>query len=102
MVEDDMPGIVGMDDNCALVVAVVAPTTIADVDVVVVAAVAVVVVAIVDAVGATTAVVVVAAVVVVGAFVVAVVGGLAAVQLATGRLEQVHRVGVVEQSCGCR
>jgi hypothetical protein len=93
MVEDDMPGIVGMDDNCALVVAVVAPTTIADVDV---AAVAVVVAAIVDAVVAPTAVadvdvVVLVAAVVVGAFVVAVVGELAAVQSATGRgLEQRH------------
>jgi hypothetical protein len=67
VVDDERPGVVGMEDNCALVVAVVAPTTIADVDVVV------------DV-----------AAVVVGAFVVAVVGELAAVQAATGRLEQAH------------
>jgi hypothetical protein len=70
--EDERPVVVGVDDDCALVVAVVVPTAVADVDV---AAVAVVV---------------------------AVVGGLAAVQLATGRLEQAHRVGRVEQSCGFR
>ncbi len=77
VVEDERP--VGADDDCALAVAVVVPTAVADVDVVVVAAVAVV-----------------------DAVVVTVVGGLAAVQVATGRLEQAHRVGRMEQSCGCR
>ena len=78
VVEDERPVVVGVEDNCALVVAVV-PIGVADVDVVVVAAVAVV-----------------------DAFVVAVVGGLAAVQLATGRLEQGHGGRVVAQSCGFR
>ena len=32
----------------------------------------------------------------------AIVGGLAAVQSATGRLEQGHGEGLVEQSCGFR
>jgi hypothetical protein len=84
VVEDERPGVV----DCALVVAVVVPTAVAD-DV---AVVAVVLAAIVDAVVAPTAVadVVVVAAAVVGAVVVAVVGGLAAVQLATGRLEQGH------------
>ena len=77
VVDDERPGFVGMEDNCALVVAVVTPTAVADVDVVVLVAAAVV-----------------------DAVVVAVVGGLAAVQLATGRLEQVHPGRVVEQSCG--
>jgi hypothetical protein len=63
VVEDERPGVVGMEDTCA----VVAPTTIEAVDVVVLVSAAVV-----------------------DAFVVAVVGGLAAVQLATGRLEQKH------------
>jgi hypothetical protein len=135
VVEDERPGFVDVDDDCALVVEFVAPTTVADVDVaavavvvaakidevvvpravvddvlVVVAAVAAVVTAMVDAVVApipvavvdVDVVVVVAAVAVVDAFVVALVGGLAAVQLATGRLKQAHRVGRVEQSCGCR
>jgi len=65
VVEDERPEVVGVEGNC---VAVVAPTAVADVDVVVVAVVAVVVAAIVDA----------------------VVGGLASVQVATGSLEQSH------------
>ena len=77
VVEDERPGVVGMEDTCVLVVSVVAPTAVADVDVVVLVAA-----------------------VVVGAFVVAVVGELAAVQLATGRLEQKHGELVVAQSCG--
>jgi hypothetical protein len=86
VVEDERPGVVGVEDTCALVVAamvnaVVAPIAVADVDVVVLVAAAVV-----DA----------------FAFVVAVVGGLAAVQLATGRLEHVHGERVVAQSCGFR
>jgi hypothetical protein len=85
--------------DVALVVAIVAPTAVADVDVVEF-------VAIVDEVVTAIAVadvdvVVVVAAAVVGA-VVAVVGGLAAVQLATGMLEQGHGEGVVEQSCGFR
>ncbi len=84
----------------AAVVAFFAPTAVSDVDVVEF-------VAIVDAVVAAIAVadvdvVVVVAVAVVDTFVVAVVGGLAAVQLATGRLEQRHGERLVEQSCGCR
>jgi hypothetical protein len=79
VVEDERPGFVGMEDTCALVGAVVAPTTIADVDVVVLVTAAVV-----------------------NAFVVAVVGELAAVQAATGRLEQGHWEGFVVQSCGFR
>jgi hypothetical protein len=75
VVEDERPGV----DDCALVVAVVVPIAVADVDVAVVVAAAVV-----------------------DAFVVAVVGELAAVQLAAGRLEQTHREGVVVQSCGFR
>jgi len=59
-----------------------------------VASIDVVIAAIVDV------VVVVAAVV--SAFVVAVVGELAAVQVATGRLVQPHWEGLVEQSCGFR
>jgi len=47
-------------------------------------------------------VVVVVAAAVVDAFVDAVVGGLAAVQLAAGRLVQAHREGLVAQSCGFR
>jgi hypothetical protein len=77
VVEDERPGVVCVEDICALVVAVVAPTTVADVDVAVVVAAAVV-----------------------DAFVVAVVGGLA--QVATGRLVQKHGVERVEQSCGYR
>ncbi len=103
VVEDEKPGFVGMEDTCALVVAVVAPTTIADVDVGVVAVGVVVVAAIVDAVVVTRAVadvVVDVAAAVVNAFVVAVVGRLAAVQLATGRLVQEHGERLVEQSCG--
>jgi hypothetical protein len=76
VVEDARPAVVGVEDNCALVVAVVAPISVVDVDVVVVVGAAVV-----------------------DALVVAVVGGLAAVQLA---LEQPHREGLVEQSCGFR
>jgi hypothetical protein len=68
--------VVGVDDNCVAVVAVVAPIAVADVDLVVVVAAAVV-----------------------DALVVAVVGGLAAVQVA---LEQPHRKGLAEQSCGFR
>jgi hypothetical protein len=84
--------------DVALVVAIVAPTAVADVDVVEF-------VAIVDEVVTAIAVadvdvVVVVAAAVVGAVVVAVVGGLAAVQL--GRLEQGHGEGVMEQSCGFR
>jgi hypothetical protein len=78
VVEDERPGVVGMEDTCALVVESVVPIAVADVDVAVVVAVAVV-----DAVA------------------VAVVG-LAAVQLVAGRLEQTHGEGLVEQSCGCR
>jgi hypothetical protein len=66
-VEDERPEVVCAEDNCALVVEVVALMTVADVDVVVV----------VDA-------------AVVDAFVVTVVGRLAAVQVVTGRLEQGH------------
>jgi hypothetical protein len=80
VLEDERPGVVSAEDNCALVDAVVVPIAVADVDVVVVAVVAVVVAAIVDD-------------------FVAVVGGLAAVQLATGRLEQSHSEGFVAQSC---
>jgi hypothetical protein len=75
VVEDERPGVVGVEDNCALVVAVV-PIGVADVDVVEVVAAAVV-----DAVA------------------VAVVGRLAAVQVATGRLVQLHIAGRVAQSC---
>jgi hypothetical protein len=64
MVEDERPGVVGVD-NCALVVKVVAPVAVAGVDLVAVVA------AVVEA-------------------LVVVVGGLAAVQVATGRLEQSH------------
>ena len=107
VVEDERPGVVGVEDTCALVVAamvnaVVAPIAVAD-DVVVVGVV--VVAAIVDAVVVTRAVenvVVVVTAAVVDALVVAVVGGLAAVQLATGRLEQRHGERLVAQSCGCR
>jgi hypothetical protein len=103
VVDDERPGVAGMEDNCAIVVAVVVPMAVADVDVVAVAVVAVVV----DAVVVSKAVVdvdlvVVVAAAVVDAFVVAVIGELAAVQLATGRLEQEHREGLVEQSCGFR
>jgi hypothetical protein len=95
VVEDERSAVVGVEDNCALVVEVVAPVTVADVDVVV-DAVAVVIPAIVDAVVAPMAVadvdvVMVAAAAVVDALVVPVVGELAAVQLATGRLVQEHR-----------
>jgi hypothetical protein len=79
VLEDERPEVVGVEDNCAIVVAVVAPKGVVDVDVVAVAVVAVVV----------------------DAFVVAVVGGLVAVQLAS-RLWQEHRGGLVEQSCGFR
>jgi hypothetical protein len=89
VVEDARPGGVSVEANCALVVEVVAPITVADVDVVVVAVVAAVIVAVVVPI----AVVDVDVVAVVGAaavvaFVVPVVGGLVAVQLAIGRLEQ--------------
>ncbi len=105
--EDARPEVVGVEDNCALFVAVVPPTAVALIDVVADAVVAVVVAATVDAVVAPIAVadvdvLVVAAAAVVDAVVVAVVGGLAAVQLATGRLKQMHRAGVVAQSCGFR
>jgi hypothetical protein len=76
VLEDERPGVVGVEDNCALVDAVVVPTAVADVDVVVVVTAAVV-----------------------DAFVVAVAGGFAAVQVS---LEQPHREGLVEQSCGFR
>jgi hypothetical protein len=100
VVEDERPGVVGVEDNCALVVAVVVPKGVADV--VVVAVVEIEVAAIVVAIVAPITVVDVD-VVVVDAFVVPVVGGLAAVQLATGRLgEQEHGEGLVEQSCGFR
>jgi len=79
VVEDKRSAVVGVEGNCAVVVEVVVPIAVADVDVVVVAVVAVVV----------------------DAFVVAVVGGLVAVQLAS-RLWQEHRGGLVEQSCGFR
>jgi hypothetical protein len=122
VVEDETPVVVGVEDNCVLVVevvvpievadidvvvvaveAVVVPITVADVDVVAVAVVAVVVAAIVDAVFvAKGVVVVVAAAAVINALVVPVVGELAAVQLATGRLVQGHREGLVAQSCGFR
>jgi hypothetical protein len=64
---DGRPGVVGMEDICALVDTVVTPTAFADIDVAVVVAAAVV-----------------------GVVVVAVVARLAAVQLATGRLVQGH------------
>jgi hypothetical protein len=93
----------GVDDNCALVVAVVAPRAVAD-DVVV-GVVGVVIAAIVAAVVAPIAaadvdVVVLVAAAVVDAFVVAVVGALAFVQVETGRLEQKHPGRAVVQSCG--
>jgi hypothetical protein len=78
VVEDERPAVVGVEDNCALVDAVVAPIAVAVVDLVVVAAA------------------------VVEALVVVVVGGLAAAQSATGMLEQWHPEGLVEQSCGFR
>jgi hypothetical protein len=67
VVETERSEVVGVEDNCAIVVAVVVPKGVVDVDVVVVVAAAVVV-----------------------AVVVAVVGELAAVQVATGSLEQSH------------
>jgi hypothetical protein len=105
VVEDERPEVVCAEDNCALVIAVVAPIAVADV--IVVAVVAVVVAAIVAVVVPKAVVdvdvVVVVDAAVVDAFVVPVVGGLAAVQLATGRLEQrTHLEGLVEQSCGFR
>jgi hypothetical protein len=134
VVEDERPGVVGVEDNCEIVVAGVVPITVADVGVVVVAVVIaaiVVPIAVADvdgvfptmlvvederpvvvgveddctlvvAVVAPIAVVDVDLVVVVGAAVVdafVAVSALAAVQVATGRLEQPHREGLVEQSC---
>jgi hypothetical protein len=105
VVEDARPGVVGVEDNWALVVAVVASIAVADV--VVAAVVEIEVAAIVVAVVAPITVadvdvVVVVAAAVIKAFVVAVVRGLAAVQLATGRLEHSHWEGLVAQSCGFR
>jgi hypothetical protein len=102
VVDDARPEVVGVEGNCAIVVGVIA---VADVGVVVVAVVAVVVAAIVDAVVAPITVadvdvVMVAVVAVVIAAIVDAVGGLAAVQVATGRLEQPHGEGLAGQSCG--
>jgi hypothetical protein len=91
VVENARPGVVGVEDNCAVVVEVV---------------VAVEIPAIADAGIVPIAIADVDLVVVVGAAAVddfvAVVGGLAAVQAATGRLEQSHSEGLLSQFCGFR
>jgi len=105
VVEDERPVVVGVEDDCALVVEVVVLMTVADVDVVVdvVAVVipAIVVEVVVPITDEDVDVVALVAAAVVDAVVVAVVGGLAAVQVAAGRLEQPHGEGFVAQSCGC-
>jgi hypothetical protein len=102
VVDDERPEVVGVEENCALVV----PLAVADVDVVVVTVganvIAAIVVAVVAPIGVVDVdVVVVVAAAVVDAFVVPVVE-LEAAQSATGRLEQAHREGLVEQFCRFR
>jgi len=91
VVEDERPEVVGVEANCVAVVAVVAPIAVADIDVVVDVVAVVIPAIVVEVVVPITDedVVVAVTAAVVDAFVVA-VGGLAAVQLATGRLEQEH------------